>query len=84
MWAAGSSNAYEICKFNPDGNPVRTVLLHIWAGSKRPQVGPPMWSAVCAGVRLRLAKCLRGSLSLVVETRSVLYKHVTGLWRYDS
>jgi hypothetical protein len=28
------------------------------------------------------AKCLPGSLSLEVETRSVLYKHLTGLWRY--
>jgi hypothetical protein len=34
--------------------------------------------------RSRLAKCLPGSLSLVVGTRSVLYKHFMGLWRYDS
>ena len=68
MWAAGRSDAYRICEFKPDGNPVRTGLLHIWAGSKRPQVvGPPMWSAVCAGVRL--GKMERPTVSQYRELR---------------
>ena len=73
-------DAQGISRFNPDGNPVRTALLHVWAESKRQQVGPPMWSTSA----FTPCEMPAGSLSLVVGTRSVLYKHFMGLWRYDS
>ena len=70
VWAAGRSDAYGICKFNPDGNP-STNRTAPYLG--RVQTTAGCWPAdVVRRLRwsaFRPCQMPAGSLSLVVETR---------------